>query len=110
MTAGLAIGLLYKWDVTDAATRHDEQLTTPQKGENDRILPWNLSKVRAGYPRIAPQFQYIACDIWAGRRLVAQKIENAEGKMVPTEGFEPPTTRLRSGCSTTELRRLECGH
>ena len=26
--------------------------------------------------------------------------------VVPAEGFEPPTTRLRSGCSTTELRRL----
>src|SRR5262245_31534565 len=25
--------------------------------------------------------------------------------MVPAEGFEPPTTRLRSGCSTAELRR-----
>ena len=25
--------------------------------------------------------------------------------MVPAEGFEPPTPRLRSGCSTTELRR-----
>jgi hypothetical protein len=24
---------------------------------------------------------------------------------VPAEGFEPPTTRLRSGCSTAELRR-----
>jgi hypothetical protein len=32
-------------------------------------------------------------------------------EMVPAEGFEPPTTRLRSGCSTTELRRLtaKCG-
>ena len=29
-------------------------------------------------------------------------------KMVPAEGFEPPTTRLRSGCSTTELRRPDC--
>ena len=28
-------------------------------------------------------------------------------KMVPAEGFEPPTTRLRSGCSTAELRRLK---
>ena len=28
--------------------------------------------------------------------------------MVPAEGFEPPTTRLRSGCSTTELRRPDC--
>src|SRR5262245_16442583 len=27
--------------------------------------------------------------------------------MVPAEGFEPPTTRLRSGCSTAELRRLK---
>src|SRR5258705_7617176 len=26
--------------------------------------------------------------------------------VVPQEGFEPPTTRLRSGCSTTELLRL----
>ena len=26
--------------------------------------------------------------------------------LVPAEGFEPPTTRLRSGCSTAELRRL----
>jgi hypothetical protein len=25
--------------------------------------------------------------------------------LVPAEGFEPPTPRLRSGCSTTELRR-----
>ena len=25
---------------------------------------------------------------------------------MPAEGFEPPTTRLRSGCSTAELRRL----
>ena len=28
-------------------------------------------------------------------------------KMVPAEGFEPPTTLLRSGCSTAELRRLK---
>ena len=27
-------------------------------------------------------------------------------RVVPAEGFEPPTTRLRSGCSTAELRRL----
>ena len=26
--------------------------------------------------------------------------------LVPAEGFEPPTPRLRSGCSTAELRRL----
>src|SRR5262249_12853198 len=30
-------------------------------------------------------------------------------KMVPAEGFEPPATRLRSGCSTAELRRLQAG-
>ena len=30
-----------------------------------------------------------------------------EGRLVPAEGFEPPTTRLRSGCSTAELRRLK---
>ena len=29
-----------------------------------------------------------------------------ERRLVPTEGFEPPTPRLRSGCSTAELRRL----
>ena len=28
-----------------------------------------------------------------------------EEALVPAEGFEPPTPRLRSGCSTTELRR-----
>ena len=28
-------------------------------------------------------------------------------KLVPAEGFEPPTSRLRSGCSTAELRRLK---
>ena len=27
-------------------------------------------------------------------------------RLVPAEGFEPPTTRLRSGCSTAELLRL----
>jgi hypothetical protein len=30
---------------------------------------------------------------------------NPPGMLVPAEGFEPPTTRLRSGCSTAELRR-----
>src|SRR3974390_2257087 len=30
-------------------------------------------------------------------------------RMVPAEGFEPPTPRLRSGCSTAELRRRH-GH
>jgi hypothetical protein len=30
--------------------------------------------------------------------------------LVPAEGFEPPTTRLRSGCSTAELRRLKPRH
>jgi hypothetical protein len=30
--------------------------------------------------------------------------------VVPAEGFEPPTTRLRSGCSTAELRRLNPRH
>src|SRR5690606_32432014 len=29
-------------------------------------------------------------------------------KVVPVEGFEPPTTRLRSGCSTAELHRHLC--
>src|SRR5262245_51535784 len=33
-----------------------------------------------------------------------EQLWNAE--MVPAEGFEPPTPRLRSGCSTAELRRL----
>src|SRR6185312_9421875 len=28
--------------------------------------------------------------------------------LVPAEGFEPPTPRLRSGCSTAELRRRAC--
>jgi hypothetical protein len=27
-------------------------------------------------------------------------------EVVPQEGFEPPATRLRSGCSTAELLRL----
>jgi hypothetical protein len=37
------------------------------------------------------------------------KIQRIE-KLVPAEGFEPPTTRLRSGCSTAELRRLKPRH
>jgi hypothetical protein len=31
--------------------------------------------------------------------------DKALDRMVPAEGFEPPTPRLRSGCSTPELRR-----
>ena len=31
--------------------------------------------------------------------------EKCTWKVVPQEGFEPPATRLRSGCSTAELLR-----
>src|SRR4029078_6150396 len=39
-------------------------------------------------------------------RNVYNSFRRLKGKQrVPAEGFEPPPTRLRSGCSTTELRR-----
>ena len=38
---------------------------------------------------------------------LAEPKPRSERRLVPAEGFEPPTTRLRSGCSTAELRRLK---
>ena len=59
-------------------------------------------------------------DIQNGRRCVSRLQQStlrcapdqfsAARRLVPAEGFEPPTTRLRSGCSTAELRRLKPRH
>ncbi len=40
---------------------------------------------------------------------VLRGFSGEESGMVPVEGFEPPATRLRSGCSTAELHRRQGG-
>ena len=78
---------------------------------NVAIPLWNAGSMNlSGISRCFARPRWTNARLRASKAGLPSRSSRSERRLVPTEGFEPPTPRLRSGCSTAELRRLELGH
>ena len=62
------------------------------------LIEFHHSPLGLLLPLVLPQDEFLRSDLICRRAKILTSL-------VPAEGFEPPTPRLRSGCSTPELRR-----